>query len=472
MFWKPAKPWPLTVRLTVLYIASAFLLLSLITGFLYWFLVGTLRGESRQMLNDEIRILRSLLRDHTDDTDALEEEIRWEETARRHTALYSRVLDSDGSTLIESLSMDDLPISAFPSAVGILEMPNKTIKWKIGDERSYLLTSAWAQLGTEGPDRYRLQVALDVSREEGLIVRYRWSLAFVLATGVLLSGVAGVIVARRGMRPLAKITQMTQKISASGLHQRIGSETWPKELMSLVAGFDDMLDRLEDSFKRLSQFSGDLAHELRTPINNLVGEAEVALSRARTSEEYRQVLVSSLEEYEKLSHLIKNLLFLARSESTQLQVERSFFEARKEIQTVIEFHEAVAEEQRVGVSCHGDATVYADPHLFRRAVSNLLSNALQYTPPGGRIDIAVASADRQDVEIHVRDNGSGIDPKDLPKIFDRFYRGDPARSKSREGTGLGLSIVKSIMDLHHGSVRIESIPAKGTTATLTFLSLE
>jgi len=312
------------------------------------------------------------------------------------------------------------------------------------------------------------QIAQDISREEALLANYRWKLTLVLLLGTLLSGVVGMVIARRGMRPIERIAKAAQQITATQLHQRIGRERWPQELAALATAFDEMLNRLEDSFRRLTQFSADLAHELRTPINNLVGEAEVALSRSRTPEEYRQVLSSSLEEYERLSHLIKSLLFLARSESTEFQIERSFFDARKEIEAVLEFHDAVAEERKIQVACRGNATLYADPHLFRRALSNLLANSLQYTPMGGTITLSIEAGDHQDVEVHIRDSGSGIASEDIPKIFDRFYRGDPSRSKTREGTGLGLAIVKSIMDLHDGNVTVESEPSKGTTVVLTF----
>jgi two-component system heavy metal sensor histidine kinase CusS len=207
---------------------------------------------------------------------------------------------------------------------------------------------------------------------------------------------------------------------------------------------------------------------LRTPINNLMGEAEVVLSRARPPHEYRQVLESSLEEYARLSQMIDSLLFLARADSAEARIERSQFDAVQAIEAVREFHEAVAEEQGVEVTCHGKAVVNADPMLFRRAVSNLLSNALQYTSRGGRVSIAVEQTADHAVDVRVSDTGSGIDSAHLPRIFDRFYRADRARSQYASGTGLGLAIVKSIMTLHNGTITIQSEPAKGTTVTLRF----
>jgi two-component system heavy metal sensor histidine kinase CusS len=270
------------------------------------------------------------------------------------------------------------------------------------------------------------------------------------------------------MRPLAEITRAAQGITAAQLHARIGPVRWPTELTALAATFDAMLTRLEDSFTRLAQFSVDLAHELRTPINNLMGEAEVALARTRTPDEYQQILGSSLEECARLARMIDSLLFLARAESPETHIERVPLDARKELEALREFYDAVAEEHAVEVTCQGQALVHADPILFQRAVSNLLSNALHYTPRGGKVTLSVAPAEEYTILVSVSDTGMGIAPEHLPKIFDRFYRVDPARSHHHPGMGLGLAIVKSILALHDGTVTIQSIPHHGTTVTLRF----
>jgi len=242
---------------------------------------------------------------------------------------------------------------------------------------------------------------------------------------------------------------------------------WPQELTALAEAFDGMLDRLEDSFARLSQFSADMAHELRTPVNNLMGEAEVSLSKPRTTEEYQHVLASSLEECERLSRLIDSMLFLARAENAETELKRSALDVRAEIETVREFYDVVAEEQGVEVACAGDGRLNADPLLFRQALGNLLSNALQYTPRGGKVTISVAHSNGW-IDIGVTDTGAGIDPEHLPRIFDRFYRADRSRSQHPQGFGLGLAIVKSILTLHGGTVAIKSTPGAGTTVVLRF----
>jgi len=230
-----------------------------------------------------------------------------------------------------------------------------------------------------------------------------------------------------------------------------------------------MLDRLEDSFRRLSQFSADIAHELRTPMNNMRGEAEVALSRARSVEEYREALTSCLEESVRLSDLIENLLFLARAESPGMQLKREPVQVVRDLGAICEYYEAAAAECKVTLSTRsGEEVVYPfDRSLLQRALGNLVVNALDHTPPGGAVWLS-AVADRGRVRIEVSDTGCGIPAEDLPRVFDRFYRADRARSSQFGGVGLGLAIVKGIVTLHGGWTEVESQVGKGTRIVLSF----
>jgi two-component system, OmpR family, heavy metal sensor histidine kinase CusS len=256
-----------------------------------------------------------------------------------------------------------------------------------------------------------------------------------------------------------------ERVQPAHLSERIEPMRWPLELRPLAASFDDMLRRLEESFTRLSQFSADLAHELRTPIGNMLGEAQVALTRERSSEEYRSVIESTAAECERLSGIIDNLLFLARAESAEQQTERLLFNGRAALEKIAAFYQASAEERHISITCSGEAEIFADPILFNRAIGNLVDNALRFTPDGGSIRIAIRDL-RSGAEISVSDTGSGIAPEHLPHVFHRFYRADPSRSSA--GTGLGLALVKSIVDLHGGSATIESELERGTTVILNF----
>jgi two-component system heavy metal sensor histidine kinase CusS len=290
--------------------------------------------------------------------------------------------------------------------------------------------------------------------------------------GIISAALAGFLLAYRSMRPVKNIALAMRKTTISKLEYRLDAQNnWPKEFTDLAKHFNAMLDRLETSFNRLSQFSADLAHELRTPINNLKGEAEICLMKDRSILEYQQVLGSNLEEYDRLSRMIENLLFLARAESPKSQLMRTKFSLRKAIQAVVEFYTPMAEEKSIGFKIVGDdesqLVLSADELLFERVLHNLCSNALKYTPVFGQITINLFSSMNK-IIIQVMDNGPGISKKHLPHLFERFYRVDKARTQESGRNGLGLAIVKSIMDLHEASITIDSVVGKGTTINLIF----
>jgi two-component system heavy metal sensor histidine kinase CusS len=231
-----------------------------------------------------------------------------------------------------------------------------------------------------------------------------------------------------------------------------------------------MLDRLEESFARLGRFSADIAHELRTPVHALRGEVEVALGRARSPEEYREVLGSCLEECVRLSGLIERLLFLARAEDPTTQINRERVDVGRELAAVQEFYEPAAADAGVRLSLDVPKPVAAnlDRALWQRAVGNLVENALAFTPSGGSVSLS-ATPEGDGVRVTVADTGCGVPAADLPRLFDRFYRADPARSS--RGVGLGLSIVRTVAGLHGGTVEVASVVGQGTRVTLHFPAL-
>jgi two-component system heavy metal sensor histidine kinase CusS len=261
------------------------------------------------------------------------------------------------------------------------------------------------------------------------------------------------------------MARAVERIDAKQLHEKVSTQGLPRELQPLAAAFNNMTGRLESSFTRLSQFSADLAHEFRTPIGNMRGEAEVALTRARLPNDYRAVIESSVEEYDRLSGMIDNLLFLARSETADAPIQCSLFDAGAAVAKIADFFETALQEQDIKISCLGECEVYAEPILFRRAVSNLVSNAVRVTAPGGTVSISIVTGESAS-KIAVTDSGRGIPSEHLSRVFDRFYRVDASRNS--KGNGLGLALVRSIMQIHKGEASIVSEVGRGTTVTLTF----
>ncbi len=312
---------------------------------------------------------------------------------------------------------------------------------------------------------YLIEVAQDRTVDEQFERQFGLLVAVVLICGIAASAMVARTVARKGLRPLETMTRSLMRVGPTRLDERVPPNEWPRELQPVAVAFDDMLDRLEDSFTRLSQFSADLAHELRTPLANIRGEAEVALNQVRSPNEYEAVLESSVAECARLSGIIDNLLFLARAEAAESEVHLSLFDGRAAIEKIASYNEAIAEERRLTIRCSGEGQVQADPILFGRAVSNLVDNAVRFTPDGGEIAISLQGNSHETV-ITVTDTGCGIPEEHLPRIFDRFYRVDSSRSS--EGTGLGLALVKSIVDLHGGTVAVRSETNRGTSVTLRF----
>lgn len=453
----------ITTRLTALYLISTLMILVLTTGFLLQTLVADLEYEDNDFLSERITSIAALIPSHPDTLTALKDQILIDNSGQ-HTRYLVRVQDADGRTIMESPGMSGIPSDIFPPPVVSSHEIGRGIKFKAADSSHYLLNSAWAE--GFGDSHFRLvQVALDVTDELVLMDKYRLKMGIAILAGLFFAGGLGIIIARKGLQPLKEMAETVEQITATGLHQRVRSASWPKELDQLTVALDTMLGRLEESFARLTEFSANLAHELRTPINNLRGEAEIALSRSRSAEEYRKVVESGIEEYQRLSRMISDILFLARPEQG---VEKSPLSALAEIETLVEYFQGVAEEQQIKVAVKGSGTVFADPRLFQWAVGNIISNALHYTPDGGRITIAISPLQGDSLTITVQDTGMGISADELPRVFDRFYRSASARQRHNQGCGLGLAIVFSIMQLHGGTVALTSEPGQGTKVTLQF----
>jgi two-component system heavy metal sensor histidine kinase CusS len=460
------RPWSLAARLAVFYTLGTTALLFVAMVILYDVVVRYSDANDNLFLNDKLRAVRADLAAKN----ANQGELLADEVPIEASGYFVRVLDRrTGKVIAERPEMGKrLSPAVFPSPRPDGQIPEAGAEHKTSSGKWFLLMSAPAEIDRNAPRPVVLQIAQDRSDDKAFAEYFRNLLLAMLVGGAGCSAVVALLVSRQALRPVREMVTAMEKVQASQLQQRLDRGRWPRELISLAAAFDDMLARLKESFERLSGFSADLAHELRTPIQNLRGEAEVALTRTRTAAEYREVIELSIEEYQGLASMIDSLLFLARAENAETRLDRDTFEIGPEIDTILDFYDAAAREQNIALSREGDADLSADAMLVRRAVSNLVSNALQHTATGGQIRISVVEQTDGTVEVQVQDTGCGIGPEHLPRIFNRFYRTDPARSSDSAGAGLGLAIVKSIMDLHGGSVNAVSEPGKGTTVTLKF----
>jgi two-component system heavy metal sensor histidine kinase CusS len=300
-----------------------------------------------------------------------------------------------------------------------------------------------------------------MSHHEHFMHSFKTALWLVVGLAALVSGFLGWMAARRGLAPLREISRSAAGITASRLDQRLAVESIPVELAEVAQTLNEMLARLEASFRRLSDFSSDLAHELRTPVSNLLTQTQVTLARPRTLAEYQDVLASNAEEFERLSRTIADMLFLAKSDNALIVAHRERVDLAAEIASVSEFYEALVEEKGISLSCSGSGVVLGDRLMLRRAVGNLLSNAVRHTPEKGRVAVHVVEEGSAGLVVTVENTGESIAPEHLPRLFDRFYRVDPSRQRFGEGAGLGLAIVRSIVRAHGGEVAVRS--DKGST---------
>ncbi|NNM60812.1 MAG: heavy metal sensor histidine kinase [Steroidobacteraceae bacterium] len=453
-------------RLTLLYTLVALVAVALFAGISDWRVAANFRSEHRDFLRAKTAELQLDLDDAHGNPQALVAEIIRETAGSRLREYLARVRVG-GRTLGETPGMRALlPVDVFPPLpVG---WPSTRPRRHRHDGMEYALTTVRLRAVGRGAAPV-VQMALDVTRDAALQTDLRQVLALAFVLLVPLLVLVGRWIAGQGLAPLARISAAARAITPADLSTRLPlTPPWPDELQELVKVFNEMLARIEEAFGRLSRFSADLAHELRTPLGNLSGALEVCLMRPRDAQSYRDAIESGLEECRRLSGLIENLLFMARTEHADQALRPERFVAEQICSWVVTHMAAEAAAQSIRIRIIGQAEVSADPLLFRQAIANLLSNAIRHSPPGGEVRIELRpGADA--VEVRVEDDGEGIEAHHLPQLFDRFYQVDAARRRGAgQGTGLGLSIVKAIVDLHQGTVRVASVRGVGTSVSMRF----
>ncbi len=330
---------------------------------------------------------------------------------------------------------------------------DRPVVWE-QDGRGYLGIAGAAVTGIAGQPPLTVVVAVNTEHHRLFMQAFHKRLWLAIVASIALTALLGWIAARRGLAPVRELAHMTQGISANRLGERLPPQSVPSELVDLAIAFNDMLARLEGSFRRLSDFSSDLAHELRTPISNLMTQTQVAVSKARSADQYREVLYSNLEEYERLARMIADMLFLAKADNGLIVPSSETVDLAAEARELFGFYEAFADEHAVSLAFAGAGRLRGDRLMIRRALSNLLSNAIRHTPRGGSVRVLIDQHESGETGLSVENPGEDIAPEHLPRLFDRFYRVDPSRQKaSSDGAGLGLAITKSIVEAHQGTIR-------------------
>jgi two-component system heavy metal sensor histidine kinase CusS len=304
----------------------------------------------------------------------------------------------------------------------------------------------------------KARYSVDYSHDAAMGRRWAWILVGVTLAAGAIVGAGSYAHVRRQLRPLRELTAQTRAISARQLDRRLALEDPSEELLPWIQQFNALMDRLQQAYMQLEAFNADVAHELRTPLANLIGQTELALSRERSSEALRETLASNLEETQRLSALVKDMLFLSQADRGAMARRGAAVSLAALAAEVAEFHEATLDEAGLALRIEGDARVAVDEPLFKRAVSNLIGNATRYAVHGSTVVVAIAADTAEQVRVTVENAGAEIARDHLPRLFDRFFRGDASRCCEGEEQhhGLGLAIVAAIARMHAGRTLAES----------------
>lgn len=447
------RDFSLTSRLTFFFTGLA---AAVVFGF-GWLFMATADQHFIELdqaaLSDKMHLIEDVL---ANANSAAETRCRLDEALSHHHGLFADVTNTKGIPLFQSAGFS-MPVSSEPAAVN-----NQAPVWQVWsvDGREQRVLRFQTKPRYAPAEELIVTIAMDTAHHAQFLANLRHSLIIYAIVATLVSGLLGWLAAHQGLAPLRTMKTRAAGVSGQQLDERMPVDAVPVEMAELAKELNRMLDRLQSDFSRLQEFSSDLAHELRTPISNLLTQTQVTLSATRDEATYRDVLASNAEELQRLARMVSDMLFLAKTERGVDLPGKELFPALIEVQALLEFYEVVADEKHIKLRVDGGGDIHGDRLMFRRAVSNLLSNALRHAPEGGDVYVAISDSP-QFTEVTVENTGEDIDPQVLPRLFDRFFRADPARLHAMSnGAGLGLSITKAIAEAHGGTAQVRSVHGK------------
>ncbi len=453
----------LTLQYTVIFSLTLVVAAALLYGVLTWIIYWNIDSE----LQDEANYVKQYIQFGPNGQPVLAAAGASVNGSDDLNAIFrlAQISDASGRLVKQSPELKGLGFSLEPSELKriLVERPTFiTHGWPRQEEIRF----ANAVLRGPGDQPYLLQIGTRLKPINDALDTFLWVMLMLLPVTVASSAVAGSIMAQRTLKPVADITHAAQQITVSNLSQRIPVVASGDELAELAQTFNEMIARLEGSFQQMNEFAANVSHELRTPLQAIQGETELALVSEASLAECRRVLESNLEEIDRLNRMIRNLLVLAQAEAGEVRPRLEALDLNELVRDLVEQMHVVAAAREIGLRAVTSAPVpiRADSLRLRQMILNLIDNALKYTPPGGHIEVRVERQQGR-ARLQVRDTGVGIEPADLPHIFERFYRADKSRSRSTavDGCGLGLPMVKWVAELHHGSVEVASTPGHGSS---------
>ncbi len=455
----------LTARTTLLMSLSALAVMSSLGCYLYQSAKGSIENHAINQAAGRAEHYRHLI-DDAYTVDQLE----------RRPLLFESMLGAEQDVLLFRRPGETAFVHVNPMGIAIPDLksvpvghtlaPGDVVRGELPDGTPVFWAAATAKT-TQGGDLVEVVAGHPMIHEGQMLRTYRFRIFSAIGLAVLVSTVLGYLLVQRGLSPIRKIAAHASQITPKNLSVRLNVEAAPRELRLLTASFNAMLDRLGDGYQRLSQFSADLAHEIRTPIGALIGTTQVTLGKLRDVDEYEAVLESNLEELERLKNIAENILFLAQADHAALAIERNEILLADELGKIAEYFEGPADERGMTFEVVASGGMRANPMMCRRAINNLVVNAVRYAHPDTTIRLS-GSQDAFGATIIVENEGDTIPPEHLARLFDRFYRGDSARRQTAESNGLGLAIVRAIMSLHGGTAKASCPPPNRVRFELFF----
>ncbi|MDQ6679118.1 MAG: ATP-binding protein [Acidobacteriota bacterium] len=464
----------LRFRLTASYALFFTMLISVSSILFRQFLSSSLDQQVHETLTEEWGALKGYLRiERGHDIWYVDPHEPDEAGIKARLRRYYLLADSSGTIMDESPEMRLLGIDSPQQIRAAFASPQQWIEKKDSKGVPYLIRAGliFDEANDQAsPQRYYVAIGRPLTDNIRLLRNFTWLSAGLIPLIICAGSIAGWVLAGYGLSPVLQVAKTAQRISGSNLSLRIPPRGSGDELDFLIETFNQMIERLETSFVQVRQFSTDVSHELRTPLTILRGQLEVALMTAKTKEQYQDAIVDSLQDIERLSHIVRALLALSQAETGQVLLSKTRFDLSELIGELGEQFQIPAEGAGLILTVLGPASceVELDRIQIERMLSNLLSNAIKFTPAGGTVNVEWA-CNAENALLTVRDTGRGILPAHLPHIFDRFYRVSEAEAAAspEKGLGLGLSFVAWIVKAHQGTITVESEPGSGTAFTVT-----
>ncbi|WP_445536170.1 heavy metal sensor histidine kinase [Acinetobacter sp. G18] len=434
----------ISFRIAILFSCSTVIILMIMGLVIHQLVMHHFETQDRTQLEGKIQLVENLLEQNYHNSSELN--LYLKDALVGHHDLIVQIERPTGQIIFSSSP------TVIKSKTLIKSKHGQWLEWKVQNKIYHGLVYKKSFDQNSAIPSAQIIVGIDTSEHIHFLNDFRRQLLSIGVIGTICLMLLGWFAAWRGLRPVQNMAKVAEGISAQHLSERLDVNKTPTELKSLAIAFNDMLDRLETAVDKLSDFSSDLAHEIRTPINNLMTQTQVCLSRSRDITTYQEILFSNLEEFERLARMVSDMLFLAKAEHglhiANLQEVNLF----KEISGLFDFYDAIATEKGMSLEQTGQGYIKGDPSMLRRAFSNLLSNAIKYGKSDSVIKIKCQQNNDQ-IELTIENESPPLSQEQLTRLFDRFYRTDTSRQRVEEGTGLGLAIAKSILDVHGATIQ-------------------